>query len=35
MHFVQLCNGYELSIDTFIKTYDNDFQNREYELCHV
>jgi hypothetical protein len=27
MHFVQLCNSYELSIDTFVKTYDDDFQS--------
>jgi len=35
MHFVQLCKGYELPIDTFVKTYDYDFQNREYGLCYV
>jgi hypothetical protein len=28
IHFVQLCNSYELPIDTFVKTYDNYFQSR-------
>ena len=26
MHFVQLYNCYELPIDTFVETYDDDFQ---------
>jgi hypothetical protein len=29
MHFVQLCNSYELPIDTLVKTYDVDFQSHE------
>jgi hypothetical protein len=34
MHFVQICNGYELTIDTFGKTYDDEFQNHECELYY-
>jgi len=34
MHFVQICNGYELPIGTFEKTYKDEFQNHECELYY-